>query len=163
MTRKPTVCHLLATHFRSTVAQFSGSRHSWPADDYGVSTRGYVNNLALGRLILDGQGSLSEFLFDGNGPSRGMYIDFIEFQNYATNFNEAIFVDPNLTIYFAGANVPVEKLNGAAGGSAGWYINSVMRSGTSTMKSACVSALHAPATLARALTVVFDSSATGIA
>ena len=49
-----------------------------------------------------------------------MYVDYIELLNDATNFNRTIGVDPNMTIYFANANVPVSKLNGAVGGRFQW-------------------------------------------
>jgi hypothetical protein len=46
----------------------------------------------------------------------------LELFNTATNFDDSAFltVDPSLTIYFAHANVPAEKLDGAAGGRFVW-------------------------------------------
>jgi hypothetical protein len=120
MQRKPVESSLLYTHLRSRAAQFEENFHFWPADDLGARPEGYENNLALGKLILNAQGNLSLFHFAGTGPGRALYADFIELENYATNFNEFIQVEPSLTIYFADANVPVNKLNGAAGGRFVW-------------------------------------------
>jgi hypothetical protein len=120
MLRKPGQSDLLGTQIRSTAESFAQVNHRWAADDLGASTNGYQNNLALGKLILDARSELSLLRFAGTGPSRALYVDFIQLENYATNFEAAITVDPNLTIYFADANVSAEKLDGAVGGRFRW-------------------------------------------
>jgi hypothetical protein len=85
---------------------------------------GFSNNMALGRLILDGAEN-SSFRFAGSKKNRAMYVDYLELRNYATNYLDdlagaSIQIDPNLTIYFANANLPPSKLNGNGGGRLLW-------------------------------------------
>jgi len=118
--RRPNTSDLLGTYLRSTVPRLGLSDHYWPASDLDAVPDGYTNNLALGKLILDG-GSNSLFRFFGTGPNNnGLYVDYIELLNATTNFNDVFAIAPNLTIYFANANVPVSKLDGAAGGRFRW-------------------------------------------
>lgn len=117
--RKPASGDLSGTELRSTVARLAQVSHYSSATNAGNSSAGFTNNLALSKLILDG-GQSSFFRFHGNGTSNAIYVDFLELQNYATNFNSVVSFDPNITIYFANANVPASKLDGAAGGGFRW-------------------------------------------
>jgi hypothetical protein len=127
--RRPrTASDLLGTYLRSTVRPLGQSSHTWAATNLGSSAAGFTNNLALGKLTLDG-GSNSLFRFSGVGASNALYVDFIELQDVPfdrllnaslTAFNALFAINPNLTIYFANANVPVGKLNGAANGRFRW-------------------------------------------
>ena len=119
MKRRPSTSDLMGTHLRSTVAVLGESEHVWAATNLGVSTAGFSNNLALGKLTLDG-GLGSIFQFSGVGANNALYVDYIELLNNATNFTSVLGVATNLTIYFANANVPVNKLNGTAGGRFRW-------------------------------------------
>ena len=74
---------------------------------------------AGGKLTFDG-GDRSLFRFSGPGTNNALYVDYIEMLNGATNFNSLFTNAPNLTIYFANANVPVSKLDGAAAGRFRW-------------------------------------------
>jgi hypothetical protein len=85
----------------------------------GAVAAGFTNNLALGKLILDG-GSNSLFRFFGQGTNNALYVDYLELHNFATNFNALLTIAPNLTIYFANANMPAERLDGAVGGRLRW-------------------------------------------
>jgi len=97
--------------------------HVWAGEDRGIVPAGFTNNLALGKLILDG-GDRSLFRFTGAGTSNALYVDFLELDNYATNISTAdsrfLSIAPNMTIYFANANVPVSRIDGAANGRLRW-------------------------------------------
>ncbi len=117
--RRPTTSDMLGVHLRSTTPRLGQASHYWPATNLGAVSAGYTNNLALGKLTLDG-GDGSLFRFYGQGTNNALYVDYIELVNAATNFNALFAIAPNLTIYFANANVPVSKLDGAAGGRFRW-------------------------------------------
>ena len=117
--RRPTTSDLFGTYLRSTSPRFQLVEHLWAGEDRGGVPAGFSNNLALGKLIFDG-GDRSTFSLAGIGSSNALYVDYIELLNSATNFNARFEVNPNLTIYFANANVPVSKLDGAAGGRFRW-------------------------------------------
>jgi hypothetical protein len=85
----------------------------------GNTNTAFTNNLALGKLTFDGAEN-SLFRFFPAGASNALYVDYIQLENWATNFNSAFSISPNFTIYFANANVPVTKLHGAAGGRFQW-------------------------------------------
>lgn len=117
--RKPATGDLSGTELRSTSPRLGQVFHYSSATNAGNSSAGFTNNLALSKLILDG-GEGSFFRFQGNGVSNAIYVDFLELQNYATNFNSMFGFEPNVIIYFANANVPASKLDGAAGGGFRW-------------------------------------------
>jgi len=117
---RPAVSDLLGTRIRSIALPFAEVFSSWAALDLGPVTDGYRNNLALGRLTLDAQNPFSLFRFVNNQPGRALYVDYLDFQNYATNINQAIAIDPNTTLYFADSNLEAEKLDGALGGRLRW-------------------------------------------
>ncbi len=119
VTRLPASSDLFGTYLRSTTPKFAAVEHSWAGEDRGLDSAGFSNNLALGKLTFDG-GERSLLRFSGVGSSNALYVDYIELLNSATNFNSLFAINPNLTIYFANANVPVTKLDGAAGGRFRW-------------------------------------------
>jgi hypothetical protein len=116
---KPAVGDLLGTTITSAIPQFRASDHVLAAQDRGASPTGYVNNIALGRLVLNGA-NLALFNFRGVGVSNAIYIDYLEFQNFATNYEQAISIEPGCVVYFADANIPAEKLDGAFSGRLRW-------------------------------------------
>jgi hypothetical protein len=93
--------------------------HFCAANDLGATPAGFVNNLALGKLILDG-GSNSLFRFFGTGANNALYVDYLELDNFATNYNTTLAIAANFNIYFANANVPATKLDGAVAGRLHW-------------------------------------------
>ena len=119
VTRKPATGDLLATYLRSTSPPLGQVDHSWAGADRGATTAGYTNNLALAKLTLDG-GANSLMRFFGVGSSSALYVDYLELLNGATNVNSFLAIAQNLTIYFANANLPAAKLDGAAGGRLRW-------------------------------------------
>ena len=58
-------------------------------DDYGASTAGYTNNVAIGHLILDAHGpdAGTQFYFTGPGASNAIYVDRLELRDYASYTN----------------------------------------------------------------------------
>ncbi len=116
---RPTVSDLLGTYVISRPAKFAEARQVWAGRDCGATVRGFSNNLALGKLTLDGAAS-SLFSFFGTGRSNALYVDYLELLNNATNYNTALAIDPGITIYFANANIPPEKLDGRQDGHLRW-------------------------------------------
>ncbi len=105
--------------------------HTWAGNDFGVSTAGFFNNVALGQLILNGRGVNCTFSFSGSDANpHALYVDQIELLNFATNITNpsvgytAFSVDPNMMIYFADAMASgqdiSERLDGSANGHVRW-------------------------------------------
>src|SRR2546427_11895554 len=113
----PAISDLLGTYIRSTTAGFDQeSFHTWAAEDRGPSTFGYDNNLALGKLTLDGgRNGLFHFSAPLGQTGRALYVDYLELVNYATN-SGALDIAPDITIYFPNANVNPVKLDQSNGG-----------------------------------------------
>ena len=119
---KPTKGDLLYSRVTSSAVAGATVFHDWAAEDRGNSGIGFLNNAALGRLVLDGATN-STFVFSGtdfSGGTNGMYIRFLELRNHATNFASAIQIDPNLIVYFTDSNLPPDKLTNAFGGRLVW-------------------------------------------
>jgi len=116
--RRPTTSSLLGTYVRSTAT--SGQRdHYSAATNVGAFPAGFSNNLAVGKLTLDG-GSNAKFAFQGVGANNAIYVDYLELLGGAANFNSAIVGASNFRIYFANANIRASVLDGAAGGRLRW-------------------------------------------
>src|SRR5207249_4216049 len=75
---------------------------------------------AIGHLTLE---VAADWLltFSGTGANNALYVDLLEIGPTAlASLQDAIQIDPNLTIYFAIANVPVEQLDGQLNGRLKW-------------------------------------------
>jgi hypothetical protein len=141
-TTKPLKGDLLGTRIYATAPTNLNRVIIWPADNRGDDPNGFLNNLALGELVLDGsQGSL--FRFRGAGLSNAMYINTLTLTNFSTNFASALAVDPTVTLYFASANVPPDKLTNAFPGRMVWVSGGTAAGPTVTIR----------ASLARTLTL----------
>ncbi|HTX20890.1 MAG TPA: hypothetical protein VMD27_03365 [Candidatus Aquilonibacter sp.] len=88
--------------------------NTWAGGDFGVSTAGFSNNAAIGRLILDSPANISmpnrygQFQFNGTGASNAIYVDYLELDDSAANLDgegnvEALNFNTNLVIYYAQA------------------------------------------------------------
>jgi len=124
--RLPASSDLLGTHLTSEARLYSQEIfHTWCGIDYGPNGEGFFNNMALGKLTLNGT-NFTLFHFSApaqtkqSGGSGALYVDYIELQDNALDYENVFDIDPSLTIYFAAANVAAEKLNGAAGGRFQW-------------------------------------------
>lgn len=125
----PAAGDLLGTTITSVGQPFAEVLHQWAGQDRGSSAAGFLNNAALGRLILDAQGPDTSFTFVGAGTNNALYVDSLELRNYATNrpsgaVLSALNVAGNLRIYFAQAVINgqsvAEKLNHANGDRLRW-------------------------------------------
>jgi hypothetical protein len=136
MLQKPNSGNLLGTSLATISPQFSIVPHIWAAEDFGAVARGYENNSALGRLVLEirNAGTLSMEGLPGDGIANAIYVDYLEIgPDLAEDFEGGLETkpDPNnptddrepLTIYFADSNMPIEGpdgLDGKLGGSLVW-------------------------------------------
>jgi len=119
---RPANTNLFGTYLTSIIqGLFQESFHSWCAEDRGATTNGYDHNLAVGKLTLDGApGSLFHFSSPEGQTGKAMYVDYLELKNFATNYNQALDISSDFTIYFANANVNPAKLNLSNGGHLRW-------------------------------------------
>ncbi len=106
----------------------------WAGLDVGLSAAGFVNNGALGHLILDGGDDLSQFFFGGleGTTNYALYVDQLELRDGATNRSTvggtqnftAFDLAPNFKIYYAdaiiGGNDISEKLQQGNNGQLIW-------------------------------------------
>jgi hypothetical protein len=118
----PPVGDLRYTTITNTAPASKNVINVWAGQDRGVSTAGYTNNAAVGRLILNSLGLQpgSLLTFNGAGISNAIYVDDLEFINQATNRDasgnmKVLAINTNLVIYYAQAflnGVPAaDKLN----------------------------------------------------
>jgi hypothetical protein len=121
--RRPTAfSDLMGTYATIRVPDFSEAQSIWDGKNLGPVSSGFSNNLALGKLTLDG-GSESRLLFAGlAGKDNAIYVDYLELLNNATNYNDpnVMAFDSNIRIYFAHANIAADKLDGAQNGRFRW-------------------------------------------
>jgi hypothetical protein len=122
MLHRPAQSDLKATYLTLTAPDSSWVVNTWAAEDRGKGAVGYSNNLALGKLTLDGADftTMQFGLPAGMSAPRALYVDYLELQNNLTNYNGALVFEPGFTLYFANANIPPEKLDGAANGGLRW-------------------------------------------
>jgi len=116
----------LGTTISNTVAPANKlDANTWAAQDYGAVNRGFSNNAAVGRLILDVAGNNSLITFTGTSKSNALYVDSLEFRDAATNglynnfnFTNWVALNTNIVIYFAQAYINgisvAEKINNAS-------------------------------------------------
>lgn len=125
MLRRPANSDLLATYIRSFGGFGRQIEHSWSAEDRGATAAGFSNNLALGKLVLDGEPlTLFHFAGAGGGVPKALYVDYLELVNNATNYNTGVIsIDPSITLYFANANIPPSKLDKSNNGRLRWVKN----------------------------------------
>ena len=108
---KPAMGDLLGTTITNIAAGPNQQNvNVWAGKDYGATAAGYTNNVAVGRLVLDALGSVSQFQFSGASTKNAIYVDDLEFSDYMTNgiyssfdFSVNLSINPNVMIYFAQA------------------------------------------------------------
>jgi hypothetical protein len=103
--------------------------HVWSGSDRGAQGSGFVNNAALGMLVLDGAVN-TMFTFTGNGsPSNALYVDRLELTNSAGLFDnlgnlKEVTIAPGMMVYYAQATIngasAAEFLDGKNGGRLRW-------------------------------------------
>lgn len=133
---KPATGDLLGTTLETVLPAFAQIDHTWAGEDRGASVSGFVNNAALGSLIIGMSANALDPLayFKGTGPGRALYVDFLDIAALGEDWDQWLEIDPNLTIYYATARVdftipnlpngvaqtPEEFLNGKLGGRLRW-------------------------------------------
>lgn len=126
---QPPVASLLGTTITNTTPAFTRVANQWAGRDLGPVAAGYSNNAALGRLILDGGTPGSSFVFNAPAGINALYVDYLEFRNFMTNFDSSgnlarLSFGPGMKIYYAqliinGVSL-AEKLNHKNGGGLNW-------------------------------------------
>ncbi len=126
MARRPAMPgDLLGTRIESRSGSFVQNTHQWAGLDRGNTNAGYVNNLALGRLVLDGV-LLNRFRFTGASTNNALYVEYLELRtngvpsNFSGDFIGSFAIDPGFTIYFADSNMDPIVLAGLGGGRIKW-------------------------------------------
>ncbi|HWQ92497.1 MAG TPA: hypothetical protein VN673_12565 [Clostridia bacterium] len=120
---------LLGTTITNVAYNNADVRNYWAAADRGCTANGFVNNAAIGRLILDARTN-AVFTFSPVNGNNAIYVDYLELRNFANlrdadgNF-VALKIDPGMKIYFAQAvaedgTVIAEKLDGRNEGGLCW-------------------------------------------
>jgi len=132
---KPAIGDLLGTTIDDLCPSGAQIRHTWAGIDLGPDAAGFNNNLAVGHLILDGNGNNCSFFFTGVSVSNAIYVDEIDLRDNATNIVTAsqgftaLSIDSNMRIYFAdavingGALDVSQRLDGQYGGRIRWVRN----------------------------------------
>lgn len=121
---KPTLGDLLGTTLQCSTLSFAEAFQTWAGEDRGVSAAGYSNNVAVGRLVM-AVGTSGLLTFRGAsqtpGVTNALYVDFLEVDDtVSADLEGALNIEPNLIIYFADSNLPVETLDGLYGGRLRW-------------------------------------------
>jgi hypothetical protein len=120
LNRKPARGALLGTTLELTAAAYQYVESTWAAEDRGANAGGFVDNAALGRLILDPSEN-STLLLAGTGEQNGMYVDYLDFGPSAlADLENTVEVAPNLTVYFASASLDASVLTNAFPGRMVW-------------------------------------------
>ena len=124
LTVKPASGDLLGTTIYTTAPFNRDVPHVWAGNNLGAVPAGYTNNAALGRLLLDTSNnvvSLNRLSFAGTGTNNALYVDYLELSGTITNdLVSHLFIETNMTLYFANANLPVQSLDGQLGGRLRW-------------------------------------------
>jgi hypothetical protein len=116
---KPPTGDLLGTTVTNTAPYSRTIYNVWSGNDLGVSAAGYVNNLALGHLVLDvlTTNNNPAFVFNGAGVGNAMYVDLLELKDGATHGNATnnynfpwLKINTNMVVYYARA---VENIGGS--------------------------------------------------
>jgi len=124
LTVKPAFGDLLGTTIYTTAPFNREVPHLWAGTDLGPVPAGFTNNVALGRLLLDTSNnavSLNRLAFAGISTNSALYVDYLDLAGTITNdLTTHLFIETNLTIYFANASLPPETLDGQLGGRLRW-------------------------------------------
>jgi len=120
LTRKPLLGDLYGTRIETTTPSFTRVRHTWAGENRGVSAAGFTNNASLGQLVLNSSPT-GKLVFGGTSGNNGLYVESLQLAGpVLTALTNFVIIDPNLVIYFADANVPVESIDGLFNGRLRW-------------------------------------------
>jgi hypothetical protein len=127
MMRKPTYGDLLGSRVVTASSANAVVSHWWAAEDRGLEVVGFRDNMAIGRLVLSSAlNGMLRFQAPEAGRKSAIYVDYLDLQGFVLNaynrdaLGDYLQIDPDVTIYFAYANVPVEALDGRLNGRLRW-------------------------------------------
>lgn len=124
---KPATGDLFGTQITTIATNNTIAEHVWAGrGDYTNIVDGFANNVVIGRLVLSRQSASASFHFSGAGTSNGLYVEYLELDPNSlsfSNYQQGLTIDPNLTIYFADANVNPEKLEAVYPNRLVWVTN----------------------------------------
>lgn len=117
---KPEFGDLFGTKIETIASTGTQVVNDWAGEDRGPVSAGFENNVVIGHLLLSaGAGAVLDLR--GTGETNGLYVDYLELNNtLINNLESALRIDPNLTLYFANANVRADELDGRLGGRLRW-------------------------------------------
>jgi hypothetical protein len=117
---------LLATTITDFAAQYANNVILWAGNDFGCIPGGFLNNAAIGTLVLSGADKSLFTIMSPDGTPHALYVNNLQLLGNAVITNstgfQGIFVAPNMKVYFAkatdgsGADISA-ALNGANGGA----------------------------------------------
>ncbi len=129
---KPAAGDLLGTTISVNATYNTSVPMLWAGADLGASSDGFLNNAALGRLILNGATN-SVFAFSGVAPGgNAIYVDDLELEGFTATASDPVgdftgLSASNIKVYYAQARANgveiAEKLNGRAAGGFIWVSN----------------------------------------
>lgn len=104
--RKPATGDLLGTTVETIAPAFAEVDHVWAGINRGAIPAGFLNNTALGRLVLS-PGDYEEwfpplFFFAGTGGGNALYVDYLDLSQLA-DYAIEMEINPDLVIYYAAA------------------------------------------------------------
>ncbi len=119
----PTTSSLLGTTLEVNVGENGTATINWPSKDFGVSRSGFVNNAALGKVVLGSQNN-GLITFTGNGDGQSLYVDYLEISaQIAGDLGSYLEFLGDYTLYFGDSNLSAELLDGALDGHIRWINN----------------------------------------
>ncbi len=116
----PASANLLATTIEVNAGPNTEAVVTWPSKNLGAKPEGFVNNGAIGKLVLSsGNGGLITLV--GSATGQAIYVDFLQFDS-TIGQDLASYLNPvgDYTIYFADSNLPAEQLDGLLDGHLRW-------------------------------------------
>lgn len=133
---KPAAGDLLGTTISEVASASKNVVNTWAGEDRGTSNSGYLNNVAVGRLVLDAVSVPPHSLltFNGTGASNAIYVDELVLKDNAATLNStssnvtSLAISPGMVIYYAQAlanEVSMQVTNVVSGGVTNTVTNAV--------------------------------------
>lgn len=123
---KPATGDLFGTEIVTIATNYTQALHTWAGIDVGPVAAGFADNMVIGHLKLSRQSPNALLHFTGAGTQNGMYVDYLELDTNSlsySDYRDGLVIDPNLTIYFAAANVNPIKLEEVYSNRLIWVTN----------------------------------------
>ena len=116
----PAAADLLATTIEVNTPGNTEAVVTWPSKNLGAKAAGYVNNGAIGKLVLS-SGANGQITPVGSAAGQAIYVDYLQIDSTIAQ-SIADYINPigDYTIYFADSNLPAEQLDGLLDGRLRW-------------------------------------------